>query len=228
MPFRASGVQLGTTDDISTMVTAVLCSSRRGEGERGTHGTTTRVSPRAFSRRRPSGARSGSRGSVGATSSSPPLESSQRVSRERRSESRRGFAGECRERPGPSVSNQSSYCKFCALKSISRLNRTCRIMKNEHPGEGVENNRSKLARGGTAQARLDADAMSDGTWSPARAHSLGSRSRRDATLADEPIPGPRSSRPLVHFSRGSPRRKRRRLLLGSRPPSPLRLPRPAP
>lgn len=60
---------------------------RRGEGERGTHGTTTRVSPRAFSRRRPSGARSGSRGSVGATSSSPPLESSQRVSRERRSES---------------------------------------------------------------------------------------------------------------------------------------------
>ena len=60
---------------------------RRGEGERGTHGTTTRVSPRAFSRRRPSGARSGSRGSVGATSSSPPLESSRRVSRERRSES---------------------------------------------------------------------------------------------------------------------------------------------
>jgi hypothetical protein len=27
VPFRASGVQLGTTDDISTMVTAVLCSS---------------------------------------------------------------------------------------------------------------------------------------------------------------------------------------------------------
>ena len=105
---------------------------RRGEGERGTHGTTTRVSPRAFSRRRPSGARSGSRGSVGATSSSPPLESSQRVSRERRSEcaSRRvatRFAGRVRERPGPSVSNQSSYCKFCALKSISRLNRTCKL-----------------------------------------------------------------------------------------------------
>jgi hypothetical protein len=105
---------------------------RRGEGERGTHGTTTRVSPRALSRRRPSGARSGSRGSVGATSSSPPLESSQRVSRERRSEcaSRRvatRFAGRVRERPGPSVSNQSSYCKFCALKSISRLNRTCKL-----------------------------------------------------------------------------------------------------
>ena len=46
------------------------------------------------------------------------------------------------------------------------------------------------------------------------------------TLADEPIPGPRAESPLVHFSWGWPRKRRR--LLGSRPPWRVCVSRPVP